>query len=235
MPLQAKGTIFDLYAADASKNASLKSRAVVVPRARLGKVVLSAPLIKQMPELPRGCEVTSLTMLLNFAGVKTNKMVLASAIKKDPTPYTYRNGRYYFGNPNFGFVGNMFTFSKPGFGVYNKPIAELAIRYLPGRIINLSGQSFNNVLDYVSAGHPVWVINTSWFNIVPSQYWKTWYTPQGGAIRITMKEHSVLVTGYDSKYVYFNDPLDGQKNKKRPISQFVSGWKQYSSQAVSFY
>jgi uncharacterized protein YvpB len=50
-----------------------------------------------------------------------------------------------------------------------------------------------------------------------------------------MKEHSVVVTGYDSKYVYFNDPLDGQKNKKKPLKQFIEGWKQYGSQAISYY
>ncbi|WP_396654836.1 C39 family peptidase [Mesobacillus jeotgali] len=201
---------------------------------RPAKKLMHAPLIKQMPELPRGCEVTSLAMMLNQAGVKANKMTLAKQVKKDPTIYRYSNGKKYFGNPNYGFVGNMYTFSKPGFGVFNKPVAELANKYMPGRIVNLSGQSFDSVLDYVGAGRPVWVINTSWFSHVPRKYWQTWYTPQG-PIRITMKEHSVLITGYDSKYVYFNDPLDGMKNKKRLKKQFIEGWTQFGKQAISYY
>lgn len=234
VPLQATKTRFELYAKDLAGNQGSKTRLVVSNQKRPSKKLMYTPVIRQMPELPRGCEVTSLAMMLNQAGVKANKMTLAKQVKKDPTIYRYKNGRKYFGNPNYGFVGNMYTFSKPGFGVFNKPIAELANSYMPGRIVNLSGQSFETVLNYVGAGRPVWVINTSWFSYVPGKYWQTWYTPQG-PVRITMKEHSVLITGYDSKYVYFNDPLDGTKNKKRLKKHFIEGWTQYGKQAISYY
>ncbi|WNF25289.1 C39 family peptidase [Mesobacillus jeotgali] len=234
VPLQAANSKLSFYAKDSAGNQSPKIQVAVANQKRPAKKLMHAPLIKQMPELPRGCEVTSLAMMLNQAGVKANKMTLAKQVKKDPTIYRYSNGKKYFGNPNYGFVGNMYTFSKPGFGVFNKPVAELANKYMPGRIVNLSGQSFDSVLDYVGAGRPVWVINTSWFSHVPRKYWQTWYTPQG-PIRITMKEHSVLITGYDSKYVYFNDPLDGMKNKKRLKKQFIEGWTQFGKQAISYY
>ncbi|MCL6586222.1 MAG: C39 family peptidase [Anoxybacillus sp.] len=234
VPLQTRGTVFEIYAIDQASNTSPVVKAVVSSQSRSSKTILNAPIIRQMPELPRGCEVTSLAMLLNHAGIKVSKMTLAQQVKKDPTPYKIVKGKKYFGNPNYSFVGNMYTFSKPGFGVFHKPIEDLAKKYLPNRIVNLTGQSFDSVLNYVSAGHPVWVINTSWFSVVPQKYWETWYTPQG-PIRITKKEHSVLVTGYDSKYVYFNDPLDGMKNKKKPLKSFIDGWKQYGSQAISYY
>lgn len=101
--------------------------------------ILDAPLIGQMPELPRGCEVTSLAMMLQDAGVKVNKMTLAYQVKKDPTPYRNVNGQIYFGNPNTGFVGDMYSFNKPGLGVYHGPIGELAKAYLPNRIVDFTG------------------------------------------------------------------------------------------------
>ncbi|MBT2686008.1 C39 family peptidase [Bacillus sp. ISL-37] len=234
IPLQSSGTYFDVYTYDQNKNKSPVSRVVVSSQTRTSSKLLFAPIVSQMPELNRGCEVTSLSMLLGSAGISSNKMTLALQVKKDPTPYRRAGGKIYFGNPNYGFVGDIYSFSNPGFGVFNGPIEELATQYLPGRIENLSGQSFDSVLNYVSAGHPVWVITTSWFKHVPSQYWQTWHTPQG-TISITMKEHSVLITGYDSKYVYFNDPLDGKKNKAKPMKEFIEGWKQYGSQAISYY
>jgi uncharacterized protein YvpB len=234
MPLQPANIKFDFYAKDAAGNRGAKTASVVAHQSRPASKLMYAPLVKQMPELPRGCEVTSLTMMLNYAGKNANKMTLAKQVKKDPTPYRYVDGKRYFGNPHVGFVGDMYSFSKPGFGVFHRPIADLASTYMPNRIVNISGQSFESVLDYVAAGRPVWVITTSTFNYVPGSYWQTWYTPQG-PVRITYKEHSVLITGYDSKYIYFNDPLDGKKNKRHLKSQFIQGWNQYGKQAISYF
>ncbi|WP_349409705.1 C39 family peptidase [Pseudalkalibacillus sp. SCS-8] len=194
---------------------------------------LNAPLVKQLPELPRGCEVTSLSMLLQHAGVNVDKMTLAKQVKKDPTPFTRKNGQVYFGNPNHGFVGDMYTKRNPGYGVYDQPIAELAEKYLPGRIINLTGSSFEDVMKHVENGKPVWVINNTTFSRLPDKYWEEWNTPQG-KVKITYKEHSVLITGYDERYIYFNDPLLGIKNHKIPKQQFQQGWEQMGKRAVTY-
>lgn len=195
--------------------------------------LIDAPVIKQLPELPRGCEVTSLAMLLNQAGVKVDKLTLAKKIKKDPSPYQVIDGKVHFGNPNIGFVGSLYSYSEPGLGVYHEPIANLAEQYLPGRIEDLTGKTFGTIQDNLDDGNPVWVIVSSTFKKVPDSEWMMWTTREG-EIKVTKKEHSVLLTGYDEQYVYFNDPLSGTKNMKENKQSFIEAWKQFGSQAITY-
>lgn len=196
-------------------------------------VVIDAPTIWQMPELPRGCEVTSLAMLLQYQGISVDKLTLAKEVKKNPAEYKLAGGKIYFGDPNEGFVGNMYTYSEPGLGVYHKPIAELAAKYLPGKIKDLTGADFLELKVHLSDGRPVWVITNTEYEKIDDSFFQTWYTPKG-AVSVTTKEHSVLVTGYDRDYVYFNDPLTGEKNKKAPMHDFTEAWVQMGRQAITY-
>lgn len=58
---------------------------------------LNVPLENQLPDLPNGCEVTSLSMLLNYYDIKVNKYDLADNIAHVDS-FT-DNGKYR-GNPN---------------------------------------------------------------------------------------------------------------------------------------
>ncbi|MBY6037118.1 C39 family peptidase [Fictibacillus nanhaiensis] len=199
-----------------------------------GRILIKeVPHIQQKPELDRGCEVTSLAMLLQHAGVDVGKMELAKKIKKVDTPYRKINGKYYYGNPNDGFVGDIYTFDNMGYGVYHEPIANLAENYLPGRINDISGSSFEDVLKEVKSGKPVWIIINSDFKTLPESEFRTWNTPTG-QVQITWKEHSVVVTGFDENNVYFNDPLYHVKNRKLPLENFKEAWKQMGSQAITY-
>ena len=197
------------------------------------EVLLDVPILKQLPELPRGCEVTSLAMMLQYKGIDADKLTLARQIKKNPAKMKKVNGQVYYGDPNEGFIGDMYSFNKPGLGVYHTPIKELSERYMPGNIVDFTGKEFNTIKKYLSAQRPVWVIiNTAYRKLDPS-YFHTWQTPKG-AISITYKEHSVVVTGYDKDYIYFNDPLTGIKNKKAPTADFEEAWVQMGRQAISY-
>jgi uncharacterized protein YvpB len=191
-------------------------------------ILLSVPAIMQFPELPRGCEVTSLAMLLNFAGVPVDKLTLANEITK--VPYLSEG---YYGNPHQGFVGNMFTYNEPGLAVYHEVIEELANQYLPNQIVNISGDNFSSVQKKLNEGKPVWVIIGSTYAFLPEEHWETWNTKEG-EIKITRKVHSVLVTGYDETTVYFNDPFFPDQNRSADFKDFLTSWTQFGSQAISY-
>lgn len=196
-------------------------------------VLLNIATVSQYPELPRGCEVTSLAMLLQSADINVDKMTLAKEITKDRTPYKVENGKTYFGHPNEGFVGSMYTFQEPGLGVYHEPIRQLAEKYLPGRIKDFTGSDFKEIKIHLSDHRPVWVITNTRYQKLSNDSFITWQTPKG-EVRVTYREHSVLLTGFDKNFIYFNDPLTGEKNKKAPIKDFEESWVQMGRQAITY-
>ncbi|MEC1429744.1 C39 family peptidase [Bacillus subtilis] len=174
------------------------------------------------PRLYNGCEVTSLAMVLNYAGYDVTKNTLANQVAT--VPLTYSSGLK--GDPNDGFVGDMAN--GPGLGVYHRPIYQLAKTYAGDKVSDLTGKSISAVYEQLEKGNPVWVITTA--NFTPVDNMQTWKTPNG-TIEITYSEHSVAVTGYDDKYVYLNDPY-GYKNRKTDRTSFEKAWKQMGSQAI---
>lgn len=196
-----------------------------------GFTLHNAPLIKQNPELPRGCEVTSVAMLLNEAGVPVNKLELAEQVVKDPTPFKrLKSGKASWGDPNRGFIGSMYNLSKPGFGVYHEPLSFLINGHMKGNGLDLTGMDFKDVLYFLEKGHPIVTIINSRFR--PVNDWVSWEGPNG-LVRVTYREHAVLLVGYDHKYVYVNDPLSGQKNRKLNRASFEQGWIQMGRQALT--
>ncbi|MFS0775247.1 C39 family peptidase [Neobacillus sp. 3P2-tot-E-2] len=186
---------------------------------------LDVPLLNQMdsPRLYNGCEVTSLAMILNYKGISVTKNELAEEITR--VPLQYSNGEN--GNPNTGFVGNMED--GPGLGVYHEPIFELAQKYL--NAADLTNSSFDQLIEELANGNPVWVITTSTF--APISEFETWQTPEG-TVDITYNMHSVVITGYDSTNIYINNPY-GTKNQKVDRKNFIQAWEQMGKQAVVLY
>lgn len=196
------------------------------------KSMIDAPIISQKPELKSGCEVTSLAMLLQYTGVKIDKMILAEKIKKDPTPLElYKNGDIKkWGDPNEGFVGDI-TGKEKGFAVYPKPMIELMEQYLPGRSVDLTGQPFDSILKYVEEKRPVIVWTTIDFKL-PDKF-EQW-EKDGKIIKASFDEHAVLLVGYDEENLYVNNPYNGQKKQKIPRDTLLNSWNSIGSMAISY-
>ncbi|MBT2654168.1 C39 family peptidase [Bacillus sp. ISL-18] len=199
---------------------------------RKSSTLLNVVLIKQNPELRYGCEVTSLAMVLHYAGAKTDKMDLYRRIQKDPDPLikSARGDILRWGNPADGFVGDM-TGRRAGYAVFDQPMVTLINQKLPGRAVNLTNQPFDSVLAHVSSGYPVVVWTTGDYRL-PDR-WEGWY--HGNQfIKTPLDLHAVVLVGYDTNHVYLNDPLSGRKQVRVNKVQFIRSWKALQSRAVSY-
>ena len=174
------------------------------------------PQVYQNPELPTGCESVALTMVLCAYGFSLKKTTIANKYMSY-SDYDYVN--HYVGNP-YG----------AGAGIYAPGIKNTANRFLKAkgsklRAHNVSGASFEQLLDYTKKGYPVLVWSTMYMNSNPhfSGIWvkgKQWYN----------YEHCVVMKGTSGGKVLVNDPLSG--NVKRSYTAFRNLYYRCGSMAV---
>ena len=196
-------------------------------------ILLDIPVVKQLPEYHNGCEATSLTMMLNYAGIKVDKATVISIMKKDTTSMKRDStGKIVeWGNPQIGFVGDI-TGKSPGYSI--DPVALKAVinHYLPGKALDLTGCNYGILEDTILSGRPVIVWITVYFNNPTfSQNW----TSNGKVVKADFSQHAVLLTGMDEKSLYYNDPLTGVKNEKVDKTVFQSVWTKMGKKALSYY
>lgn len=163
------------------------------------------PTINQNPDYPTGCESVALTILLKYYGVAVTPADIIAHLNTGELPYT-ENEVTYGGNPELEFVGNPFT--QNSFGVYEKPIAEVANMYKEG-IIDATGADFETILEFVKNGKPVMVWTS--INLLAPYISKSWiYKPTGETIYWKAQEHAVVIIGYTKDKVIISDPYGGE-------------------------
>lgn len=193
---------------------------------------LDVRLISQNPELYNGCEVTCLAMLLNYKGVKVDKMTLAKEMKKNPTKAVYNSNNKItkWGNPKYGFVGDVYGSTGIGYSIDPEPLMPLVSKHNKTPK-NLTGKSLDDIKESINNENPVLVWVESNFSY-PIEFIQ-WTDEKGEKVRATFDIHAILITGYDGENMYYNDPLTGEKNKSISQKRFTQVWKEMGSKALT--
>lgn len=157
--------------------------------------ISGVPLIAQRPELPNGCEITAVTMMLQYAGAKVDKMQMAREMPRSS-------------NPSYGYIGQ--PWDQTGITIFPSALMGLVEKYA-GTAKDLTGQNFDAIKYQINIGHPV----------------VTWHTLYG------FPYHALVVTGYDSNYVYYNDCWTDQ-TLQMGINQFINNWNTQNRRAISY-
>lgn len=190
--------------------------------------ITGVPFINQYPNYPTGCESVALTILLNYHGVLVTPDDIISELPKGSVPYT-KNGITYGGNPEIEFIGNPYSLNS--FGVYEKPLAEVANKFKSG--INIAtGTSFDEILNIVGTGKPV-IVWTSMYLAAPYISTSWIYEPTGERIYWKANEHAVVVIGYTPDKVIISDPIGGQM-KYQSLSIFRERYNYYGKKALYY-
>lgn len=177
--------------------------------------------LSQNPELPTGCEITSLTSVLNYYGINVKKETMADDYLKKGDGSYYK---MFLGNPR----------DAGSFGCMAQPIVDAANLYFKKNNVsmkasNVSGVTFDKILEYVSQGVPMIVWNT--MGMAPAYESQT-LTLDGREYTWIAPEHCVVVVGYDldNNEVYVADPMAGMIT--RNLKTFEERYDSLKRQAV---
>ena len=180
--------------------------------------------VLQEPELPTGCEVTSLAADLNYLGFNIDKITLCDNFMPISLAGQVVMDEAYVGNPRYD-----------GFGCNANVIVQTADKYFasvdsPCYGVDLTGQELNEVLYQVTQGRPVLVWSTIGLRLSYPEY--VWTASNGKELVFDWYQHCMVVYGfdYDQGIIYAADPLEG--NVTYPIDQFENIYGIMGKQAV---
>ncbi|WP_031556719.1 C39 family peptidase [Lachnospira multipara] len=191
-------------------------------------VIKGFPLLSQKVDLPSGCEISSLAMVLNYHGVDINKDKLVDCLETGD----------YGDNIFTKFIGNVRE--DHSFGCMAEAICNAADEYLELsgntnlKVGNISGTDVDGLLALVAAGYPVIVWGTEDMKSVGdhSQIWNYEGVPMG----FIKGEHCLVLIGFDRENdrVIMADPLK-DNYVEYSLTAFKLRYRAQFSQAVLIY
>lgn len=173
--------------------------------------------VLQMPELPSGCEVTSLAAAMRFKGFKVDKGELADK-------YLPKNNMVKLGNPETEYLGNPRDIYN-GYFCYEDALIQTVANYntVTGQSCTadkISNQGASRIYKELQKGNPVVVWVT-----------RDWEQPRTGLNGLLANEHCVVISGFTDVSVTIVDPLLGIYKTDR--QKFEEIWMQMGCRAVS--
>ena len=169
-------------------------------------------LIYQNPELPNGCEITSLAILLDWAGYPIDKVELSDNYL--PKQGFYRSdGVLHGADPNQAYAGDPSSYSS-GWYCFEGPILEAANAYLADQnttqqAVPLSGTTREELENYMNDGIPLAVWVTLDYSAPRTRSSSRWLLPDGTDYVPYTNLHCVVLAGWDGDDYRIANPING--------------------------
>ncbi len=214
------------------------TRTVITSRERKdydkNSVYIDMENVLQLPELPVGCEITALTILLRHYGFDADKTVLArDYLPKSSGNMREAEGKVYKDSFFDYFIGDPFS---RGYGCFSGAIVRAAERYIADNgggytVKNISGSDPDTLYQYLIEGTPVLCWATD--GMIEPEWFETWYdNATGEQLDWYLNEHCFVLAGFDiaAGTVTLNDPMKGIIDYN--IDRFETRYAQMHSQAI---
>lgn len=188
------------------------------------KKKLNVAELLQNPQLPSGCEVTSLTAALNYLGYDIDKITMSNKYLDmgaigETNPY-----KAFIGTPDDN--GAYGCFAPVIINCANKFLSDISAEHIA---YDYSNNNLQSLFKQIDLGHPVVI----WATIdMLDTYTSAVWNIDGEEVRFPANEHCLLLTGYDyeQSVVHIMDPMRG--NVTYDMALFNYRYNQIGNQAV---
>ena len=181
-----------------------------VLRNSTGTQLADFEIIEQYPELPTGCEITAMTMVLNYYGYNVDKVTMALDYMPKVQAEFYRSedGRLMGPDLENYFVGDPTEDS--GYICGTGAIVTAANAYLSDVGSSLTAMAMKNaqpeeLYDLIDQGTPVVIWCT--INMEDRAETDGWYREDGTYMEWSTNDHGAVLIGYDEDTVTVADPI----------------------------
>lgn len=181
-----------------------------VKKSDSGTQLTDFDIIEQYPELPTGCEITAMTMVLNYYGYQVNKVTMALDYMPKVQAEFYRSedGRLMGPDLENFFVGD--PTEETGYICGTGAIVTAANRYLADVGSDLTAAAIKNaqpekLYDLIDQGTPVVIWCT--INMEDRSETDGWYREDGTYMEWSTNDHGAVLIGYDEDTVTVADPI----------------------------
>ena len=167
------------------------------------RVELFVENILQNPELPNGCEIVSLAIVLRHLGFDVD----AVSLSDEYLP----KGEFWYDSPYEKYIGDPKTYE--GTGCYAPCIVNTANTFLSDKgselkCYDVSGKSLDELEKYVDEGIPVIIWGTVFMDCDPTVCY-SYLNSEGEEITWFAHSHCLVMIGHSLHTYIFADPLYG--------------------------
>lgn len=167
-------------------------------------------IMEQYPELPTGCEITAMTMVLNYYGYNVDKVTMALDYMPKIQAEFYRSedGRLMGPDLENFFVGD--PTEETGYICGTGAIVTAANAYLTDVGSDMTAVAMKNaqpeeLYDLIDQGTPVVIWCT--INMEDRAETDSWYREDGTYMEWSTNDHGAVLIGYDEDTVTVADPI----------------------------
>ena len=181
-----------------------------VKKSNSGTQLTEFDIIEQYPELPTGCEITAMTMVLNYYGYNVDKVTMAMDYMPKVQAEFYRSedGRLIGPDLENYFVGD--PTEETGYICGTGAIVTAANAYLTDVGSDMTAVAMKNaqpeeLYDLIDQGTPVVIWCT--INMEDRAETDGWYREDGTYMEWSTNDHGAVLIGYDEDTVTVADPI----------------------------